>query len=538
MSKGFTARTVEVPINRQILRNRTLMSVSLLFSARAPPETNNGCTHPVWAPSEPGARTAQADMNRYKIGKQLGDGAYGTVIKAVSIDSNETVAIKKMKKKFKTWEECLQLREIKSLKKLSHPHIVKLKEVIRDNEELFFVFEFADSDLYHIMKDQTLTEAKIRLFMFQILQALAYMHKHGFFHRDLKPENILAIKDQLKIADFGLAREIRSRPPYTEYVSTRWYRAPELLLRSPTYNSPIDLWAVGAIMAELYMGRALFPGSTEADQIFKIVSVLGTPTPQLWQEGQKLAQNMNFKFPQMTKTSLATLMPTASSDAISLIGDLLQYDPKKRPTASQALSHPYFASLVPLSSARSGTPDTLLTGGPLQTAASAPSSHPKSEDGDRSASPLKNANSTDYPFGGNLSPKPSTFPLTHKFPAYVAQRDDNNKSHEKNTMANGVNHSTSFKSSNHTNNQQGPLEVEGRSFGVAGPRSGQGSSATLAGSKVMSATHRSTQAKPSYGFISSSATMMTAGQQAGVASLYKEQPGGYSFGNRGYNRKF
>lgn len=125
------------------------------------------------------------------------------------------------------------------------------------------------------------------------------MHKHGFFHRDMKPENVLVTKDVLKLADFGLARETRSRPPYTEYVSTRWYRAPEVLLHSTSYNSPIDMWACGAIMAELYTLRPLFPGSSETDEIFKICAVLGTPTHATWPEGMKLAAAMNFKFPQV-----------------------------------------------------------------------------------------------------------------------------------------------------------------------------------------------------------------------------------------------
>lgn len=105
------------------------------------------------------------------------------------------------------------------------------------------------------------------------------MHRHGFFHRDLKPENLLCSgTDLIKIADFGLAREIRSRPPFTDYVSTRWYRAPEVLLHSTSYGSGIDLWAMGCIMAELYTFRPIFPGSSELDQLYKICAVLGTPT--------------------------------------------------------------------------------------------------------------------------------------------------------------------------------------------------------------------------------------------------------------------
>ena len=179
----------------------------------------------------------------------------------------------------------MQLREVKSLKKLNHANIVKLREVIRENSELHFVFEFLDCNLYEVMKEQSapMPESRVRNVVYQLMQGLAFMHTHGFFHRDIKPENIL-IKysaapgeryDTLKIADFGLAREIRSLPPFTEYVSTRWYRAPEVLLRSKTYNSPIDTYAVGCISAELFTTKALFPGSSEADQLYKVGLVVG-----------------------------------------------------------------------------------------------------------------------------------------------------------------------------------------------------------------------------------------------------------------------
>lgn len=169
------------------------------------------------------------------------------------------------------------------------------------------------------------------------------MHKHGYFHRDMKPENLLCMGPELvKIADFGLAREIRSRPPYTDYVSTRWYRAPEVLLRSTMYSAPIDIWAVGCIMAELYTFRPLFPGNSEIDEVFKVCSVIGTPDKRDWPEGFKLAAAMNFKFPQFSPTSLATLIPNASPEAIALMTDMLRWNPAKRPSAQQALRYPYF----------------------------------------------------------------------------------------------------------------------------------------------------------------------------------------------------
>ncbi|KAM9308836.1 serine/threonine-protein kinase MAK [Gastrophryne carolinensis] len=285
-------------------------------------------------------------MNRYTTMKQLGDGTYGSVLMGKSNESGELVAIKRMKRKFYSWEECMNLREVKSLKKLNHANVIKLKEVIRENDQLYFVFEYMKENLYQLMKDREnkmFTENEIRNIMFQVLSGLAFVHKHGFFHRDMKPENLLCMGPELvKIADFGLVRELRSQPPYTDYVSTRWYRAPEVLLRSLTYSSPIDIWAVGSIMAELYTLRPLFPGTSEVDMVFKICQVVGTPKKSDWPEGYQLAAAMNFRFPQCVPINLKTLIPNASEEALTLLRDMLLWDPKKRPTASQALRYPYF----------------------------------------------------------------------------------------------------------------------------------------------------------------------------------------------------
>nr|XP_012775649.2 serine/threonine-protein kinase MAK isoform X3 [Maylandia zebra] len=285
-------------------------------------------------------------INRYTTLKQLGDGTYGSVLLGKSNETGELVAIKRMKRKFYSWDECLNLREVKSLKKLNHANVVKLKEVIRENDYLYFVFEYMKENLYQLMKereDQMFSENEIRNILFQVLSGLAFVHKHGYFHRDLKPENILCMGPELvKIADFGLAREIRSQPPYTDYVSTRWYRAPEVLLRSNSYSSPIDIWAVGCIMAELYTLTPLFPGNSEVDEILKICQVLGTLKKLDWPEGFNLAASMNFRFPKCAPTSLRSLIPNASDDAITLMKDMLQWDPEKRPSASQALRYPYF----------------------------------------------------------------------------------------------------------------------------------------------------------------------------------------------------
>ncbi|CAE7442440.1 Mak [Symbiodinium sp. CCMP2592] len=249
-----------------------------------------------------------------------------------------------MKQKMYSWDECMKLREIQSLRQLIHPNIVKLKEVIRENDELHMVFEMMEANLYEFMKSRvrSLPESKIRNIMFQTMQGLHFVHKTGYFHRDMKPENVLISGDTVKLADFGLARQIRARPPFTDYVSTRWYRAPEVLLRSSTYNSPIDLWACGGIMAELYTLRPLFPGSSESDELYKICSVLGTPTAASWPDGFKLASQINYRFPQFVPTKLETLVPQSNSDGINIMLAMMSWDPAKRPSTAQVLKHPYF----------------------------------------------------------------------------------------------------------------------------------------------------------------------------------------------------
>ncbi|VAI48356.1 unnamed protein product [Triticum turgidum subsp. durum] len=233
----------------------------------------------------------------------------------------DRVAVKKMKRKYYSFEECMSLREVKSLRRMNHPNIVKLKEVIRENDILYFIMEYMECNLYQLMKDRVkpFAESDVRNWCFQIFQALAYMHQRGYFHRDLKPENLLVSKDVLKLADFGLAREISSAPPYTEYVSTRWYRAPEVLLQSSAYDSAVDMWAMGAIMAELLTLHPLFPGTSEADEILKICNVIGCPDEQTWPQGLSLAEAMKYQFPQIRGSQLSEVMKSASSEAVDLI---------------------------------------------------------------------------------------------------------------------------------------------------------------------------------------------------------------------------
>ena len=289
-------------------------------------------------------------MERYRVLKKIGDGTFGTVHKAVNRSTGEVVAIKLLKKKYHSWEECLTLREIKSLRKLSHQNIVKLKEAFRFNDQLHLVFEFLDQNLLQLLKDSTtpITEEKLRGILYQIFAGLAFMHKHGFFHRDIKPENILIQKDVCKLADFGLAREIRSKPPFTEYVSTRWYRAPEIVLRATNYNSPVDIFAMGCIMTEMLTTKPLAPGANENDQLVKFCQVLGTPSPSEWPEGFKLASQAGLKMPEYPRQHISIHAPNTSPEFQDLAEQCLKWNPAKRPTAAQILQLPFFSNNVPV----------------------------------------------------------------------------------------------------------------------------------------------------------------------------------------------
>lgn len=263
---------------------------------------------------------------------ELGDGSFGTVSLAVCNHTGEKVAIKKMKKKYATWNECLALREVKSLQKLVHPQIIKLRELVRENDWLHFVFEYLPDNLYQVMQTRKIrmrqfSESEIKWILQQVLFGLGYMHKNGYFHRDIKPENILIdpITLNLKIADLGLAREIRARPPYTEYISTRWYRAPEVLMRLP-YSAPIDMWAVACMVVELYTLTPLFPGSSEIDQMYKISAIIGPPPSNLKIVANRVPLNV----------------PNASPQAMKFITSCLIYEAPKRPSPFKALEYELF----------------------------------------------------------------------------------------------------------------------------------------------------------------------------------------------------
>ena len=294
-------------------------------------------------------------MNKYQIIKIIGDGTYGQVYEGINKETNKKVAIKKLKNKMSSWEDCILQNEVRFLRKLNHENVVKLLEVIREqNSDVSYIFEYCDCNLFQFIENHRkqkmfISEMKIRNIIYQIVCGVKYLHSCNIMHRDLKPENILMIinNNLIKIADFGTAKEI---PEYknnslTDYVCTRWYRAPECTLKSTNYNEKIDVWAIGCIMAELYTLKPLFPGIDEFDQLNKILTIVGTPEYNEWPEGYALVQKLNIRLPNYNKSNLKQYVFNANDDAIDFLEFIFQLNPDKRPSCSELLKHPYFTEV-------------------------------------------------------------------------------------------------------------------------------------------------------------------------------------------------
>ena len=291
-------------------------------------------------------------MNKYKILKLIGDGTYGTVYKGLNTETNSYVAIKILKKNFSNFNECLQLNEIKILKELNHENIIKLLEVIREeNNKVSLIFEYLDENLNDFInkyeeKKEKIPEQTIKNILHQILEGLNYLHSQGIIHRDLKPDNILLdlTNKKVKIADFGTAKKTLndSNEILTDYICTRWYRAPECVLKSVKYNEKIDIWAFGCILCELYNLEPIFPGKSEFDQLEKITKILGTPSINSWPEGHKLIKKLEINFPKHSKKNLNDIIKNINEFGINMIENIFQYDYNNRQSAKELLDYIYF----------------------------------------------------------------------------------------------------------------------------------------------------------------------------------------------------
>ncbi|PIA43985.1 hypothetical protein AQUCO_01800212v1 [Aquilegia coerulea] len=290
-------------------------------------------------------------MDQYEKVKKIGEGTYGVVYKGRDLMTNETIALKKIRlEQEDEGVPSTTIREISLLKEMQHDNIVRLQNVVHGKKSLYLVFEYLDLDLKKHMEscpELAKNPRIVKMFLYQILQGVAYCHSHRVLHRDLKPQNLLIDRrtNTLKLADFGLARAfgilVRA---FTHEVVTLWYRAPEILLGSHHYSTAIDVWSVGCIFSEMMNQRPLFPGDSEIDQLLKIFRILGTPTEETW-PGVTSLPDFKSTFPKWPLKDIKTVVPRLVPAGVDLLSRMLCLDPSKRITARSALEHEYFKNL-------------------------------------------------------------------------------------------------------------------------------------------------------------------------------------------------
>jgi mitogen-activated protein kinase 1/3 len=294
--------------------------------------------------------------SRYEPIKKLGKGAYGMVISAKDHQNNdEKVAIKKNINVFQNRTSAKRiLREIKLLSHCNHPNIVRLLDIVNpltveDFDSMYLVLEYMQSDLHRVIySDNILSDGHIAFIIYQILCGLKYLHGAGVYHRDLKPSNILVNREcKAKICDFGLARVVDDEEELlTQYVVTRWYRAPEVVLNERHYGAELDVWSVGCILAEMYNRSPIFPGKDYSDQLCQIFGIIGSPSREDVDDcvsRDPAVHHFLRKLGDMEAKSWKDILPSASEEAIDLISKLLTFNPKKRISVEDALRHPFLS---------------------------------------------------------------------------------------------------------------------------------------------------------------------------------------------------
>ena len=292
-------------------------------------------------------------QNKYEVIGVVGEGAYGIVYKCKDRDTKEFVAIKKFKETEDEIVKKTMRRELKMLQLLKHENVVEFKNAFKKKGNLFLVFEYVEKNLLELLQESPsgLEPSLIKKLIYQLCKAIKYLHDQNVIHRDIKPENLLINNDMiLKLCDFGFARKIsmKSNETLTDYVATRWYRSPELLITNGYYGPEVDYWAIGCIMGELADGEPLFPGENETDQLHCIQKVLGNlPQNQVDMFYRNPLYNgknlLDVDRPETLERRYIGKLPKI---AINFMKGLLELDPNKRLNGKTVFSHPYFENYM------------------------------------------------------------------------------------------------------------------------------------------------------------------------------------------------
>uniref|UniRef100_A0A7N4PK81 Cyclin-dependent kinase-like 2 n=1 Tax=Sarcophilus harrisii TaxID=9305 RepID=A0A7N4PK81_SARHA len=287
-------------------------------------------------------------MEKYENLGLVGEGSYGAVMKCKNKNNGRIVAIKKfLESEDNKTVKKIVTREIKLLKQLRHENLVTLLEAFKKRKRWYLVFEFVDHTILDDLDlfPNGLEYPNVQKYLFQIIKGIEFCHNHNIIHRDIKPENILISKSGVvKLCDFGFARMLGAPGEvYTDYVATRWYRAPELLVGDIKYGKAVDIWAIGCLLIEMFTGQPIFPGDSDIDQLYHIVKCLGNLIPrhqELFYKNQLLAK---VKLPEAeVAQSLESRFPKLPTVVIDIAKKCLQIDPDKRPFCDELLHHDFF----------------------------------------------------------------------------------------------------------------------------------------------------------------------------------------------------